>query len=186
MATPIIIVPGMADSGPEHWQSHFERAYPDTRRVLQQDWFDPVCEPWVVALDQMVREVAQPAVLVAHSIGVMTVVQWAARHQHPVRGALLVAPPDVEAHGPDDPPEAVREQAGWVPIPRRSLSFPSVVVASTDDPYASIERVAEFAQWWGSHFINIGAAGHINVAAGFGPWPEGERLLQDLIVAPAR
>ena len=182
--TPVIIVPGLANSGPEHWQSHIERNFPNTRRVIQEDWFEPIRNPWVAALDAVVRELAQPAVLVGHSIGVMTVVQCVARNPTaPVRGALLVAPPDMEASGPDQVPAEVVEMAGWAPIPRQRLPFPSVLVASTNDHYVSIERAEVFARWWGSRFVNIGAAGHINVTAGFGPWPDGERLLHELLAA---
>ena len=37
-----------------------------------------------------------------------------------------------------------------------------------------------FAAAWGTEFIDIGAAGHINTASGFGPWPFGEVLLERL------
>jgi predicted alpha/beta hydrolase family esterase len=69
---------------------------------------------------------------------------------------------------------------GFAPIPLLTLPFPSIVVASEDDPWVSLERAGFFAERWGSRFQNIGKAGHINLAAGFGPWPQGLELLQQL------
>jgi predicted alpha/beta hydrolase family esterase len=90
-----------------------------------------------------------------------------------VAGAFLVAPSDVEASSyPIDP-------NGFAPVPMARLPFPSIVVASTDDPYASIERSRAFAEAWGSRLVIIGDAGHINADTGFGEWPEGEAMLEE-------
>src|SRR5262249_23121837 len=107
--------------------------------------------------------------------GCLAVVHWAMGEPHDVVGALLVAPPDVEQ--PEAPP-SVRD---FAPIPLALLPFPSIVVASTDDLYASFERAEEFARAWGSRFVSAGAAGHLNTDAGYGPWPAGERLLEELM-----
>ena len=88
---------------------------------------------------------------------------------------LLVAPPDVEH--PDFPP--VME--GFAPIPRARLPFPSLVVASRNDPFADFERSRALADAWGSRFVDAGHSGHLNADAGFGPWPLGERLLAELL-----
>jgi predicted alpha/beta hydrolase family esterase len=56
-----------------------------------------------------------------------------------------------------------------------------MVVASSEDEYAPFERSKRFASAWGSEFVNIGAAGHINAASGYGPWPEGLRMLKDFV-----
>jgi hypothetical protein len=93
------------------------------------------------------------------------------------RQRLLVAPADVESSR--HTPEHIR---GFAPIPRTPLPFRSVVVASSNDPYMALPRARELAYAWGAKFIDAGPLGHINVDAGFGPWPTGERILRDLIL----
>jgi predicted alpha/beta hydrolase family esterase len=174
MATSVLIVPGYSNSGPEHWQSLWEREHPEYRRVMQRDWDHPERDVWVSALDQAIVQAAHPVVLVAHSLGCLTVAHWASQYERPIRGALLVAPPDAEA------PDFAVDNGGFAPIPLAPLPFPSIVVASTDDPYVSLERAEQFARAWGSLCVNLGPCGHINTAAGFGPWPFGEELLAEL------
>ncbi len=172
----VLIVPGYTNSGPEHWQTLWERARPCFRRVEQVDWDHPVKSSWIDALDRAVTAESGPVCLVAHSLGCATVAHWAAERPHAwVRAALLVAPADVDR---EDFPSAV---VGFRPMPLIPLPFPSVVVASSDDPYVSLERARGFAERWGSRLIEAGAKGHINTAAGFGPWPEGERILAQLL-----
>jgi serine hydrolase len=174
-ARPVLVLPGYDNSGPQHWQTLWERAHPEYRRVQQQSWTAPVCDDWVAALDAAI--VAAPAlpVLVAHSLGCHAIAHHAARHRRPVHGALLVAPPNVD--DPDFPPVI----QGFRPIPRAPLPFPSIVVSSADDWYMPIEDARELARAWGSRFVALERAGHINADAGFGPWPEGERLLAELM-----
>ena len=171
---PVLVVPGYTSSGPGHWQSLWERSHPWFRRVQQRDWENPRCADWVDALHETIVEHEEPVFLVAHSLGCIAVVHWARRFRHPVAGALLVAPADVERPGA---PEPIRN---FAPIPLRKLPFPSIVVSSSDDPYLSPERAAHFAACWGSRLVDTGAAGHVNTDAGFGPWPEGLALLAEL------
>jgi predicted alpha/beta hydrolase family esterase len=173
-ATPVLMVPGWESSGPQHWQSLWERANPAFRRVRQRDWDHPLRADWIAALDAAVAECQRPPVLVGHSLGCIAIAEWASRASRRAAGALLVAPADVER---DDAPGAIRD---FIPVPMQALPFPSIVVASTDDPYLGIDRAEAFAAAWGSRLVSIGAAGHINTAAGFGEWPAGERLLHEL------
>jgi len=177
-STPILILPGYADSEPDHWQSHWERADPACRRVVQDDWLEPRLGDWLATLDRYVRECDSPPVLAAHSLACALVAHWATRATAPVKAALLVAPADVDS--PLHTPEEVR---GFSPVPLRPLPFPSVVVASGDDPFVSPARAETFARAWGSRLITLPNARHINAAAGYGPWPEGHKLLQDLLMA---
>jgi predicted alpha/beta hydrolase family esterase len=174
--TPILILPGYADSEPDHWQSHWERADPACRRVVQDDWLEPRLDDWLATLERYVRGCASPPVLVAHSLACALVAHWAARPSAQAKAALLVAPADVDSsvHTPD-------EVRGFSPIPLTPLPFPSIVVASTDDPFVSLERAEMFARAWGSRLITLTHAAHVNAAAGYGPWPEGRKLLQDLL-----
>ncbi|MEN9353357.1 MAG: hypothetical protein RL318_682 [Fibrobacterota bacterium] len=182
-AIPVhVIVPGIGNSGPENWQSILEGQLERVRRVQQRDWDAPFMPEWTVTLDRLIGSLeGEPPILVGHSAGVMTIVHWAMRHQRPVRGALLVAPPDFESPLPEGfPPPEVVAQAGWSPIPRLRLPFPCIVVASENDPFCSLDRARSFADAWGADFVNIGEAGHINSDSGHGPWPFVHELLDQL------
>jgi predicted alpha/beta hydrolase family esterase len=176
LQTAILILPGYADSGPDHWQSHWERADPAFRRVVQDDWLQPRLADWLVALDRRVAACATPPVLVAHSLACSLVAHWAARTRAAAKGALLVAPADVDS--PAHTPEEVRS---FSPIPLVRLPFPSTVVASTDDPFVTLERAAALAHAWGSRLVTLERGGHVNADAGYGPWPEGRRWLDELL-----
>jgi len=167
------MLPGYDDSGPGHWQTLWERAHPQYRRVQQRSWTQPVCDEWVAALDAAIVAASAPVVLVGHSLGCLTVAHHAARHRRDVRGALLVAPPNA-----DDLAPTIK---GFRPVPRAPLPFPSILVGSDDDWYMSPDDARALAAAWGSRFVLLEKAGHINTDAGFGPWPDGERLLAELI-----
>ncbi|KQM13212.1 esterase [Sphingomonas sp. Leaf24] len=177
----VLTVPGLNGSGPSHWQTLWEQSRPDTARVELGLWSRPLRNAWVTKLDQAIRQAQAPVVLAAHSLGCLAVAWWAQLsgqpYGWPVAGALLVAPADVDRHG------APMELQGFAPTPRFSLPFPSIVVASTDDPWVSIERAHSMAADWGSHFIDAGAQGHLNAASGIGWWEEGQELLERVISA---
>jgi uncharacterized protein len=172
LSVPVLIVPGWTDSGPGHWQTLWERAHRGWRRVEQDDWHHPDRSSWIQRLDEAVAAQPQPPLLVAHSLGAVVVAIWAAASDRTVRaaGALLVAPADVEAA---DAPE---ELVTFAPIPRCRLPFPTIVAASRDDPYLAFARAEELAAAWGATLHDCGLAGHLNTAAGYGPWPVGEAL----------
>jgi predicted alpha/beta hydrolase family esterase len=176
METIYLIVPGVTNSSPQHWQSLWEKEFPERfRRIVQAEWDAPVCADWTATIESEVRqESPERVVLVAHSLGCTAVVQWAKRFGTRVKGAFLVAPSDCEA------PTYTFDTKGFAPIPRERLPFQSLVVASTDDEYVSLARAAEFAAAWGSELVNVGAKGHINLASGFGEWNEGLELLKRL------
>jgi uncharacterized protein len=179
----VLILPGLYDSGPEHWQSRWETEHPAFVRVRQRDWETPDRAEWVATLEAAIASSPEPAVLVAHSTSCCLVAHWAAAHGggsrvpmvRRVRAALLVAPSDVEA------PSYPAGPTGFAPTPLAPLPFPSIVVASTDDVYVSVERAERFAAAWGSRFEVVGALGHLNSASGLGSWPEGFALLEELL-----
>lgn len=168
-----LTVPGYTGSGPEHWQTLWERDDASFTRVEQRDWDHPRADEWTLAIESAVRQAMKKVVLVAHSCGVTAVAHWAKRFSPDVAvaGAFLVAPPDSDR--PDLEP-AVRD---FGPPPGEPLPFPSMLVASEDDPYCAIDRAREMANAWGASFVSAGKRGHINTASGHGPWPEGRRLL---------
>jgi predicted alpha/beta hydrolase family esterase len=173
----VLVVPGLYTSGPGHWQTRWEKEF-GFARVEQKDWDAPRCEDWVRTLDRTVAAQRLPVFLVAHSLGCITIAHWASNAEsavsQKVKGALLVAPSDVER--PEFSPGAV----GFSPIPLDRLPFRSIVVASTNDPYISLARAEQLATGWCADFENIGAAGHITTVDGFGPWPQGIELLDRL------
>jgi len=129
----VFVLPGWMNSGPEHWQSRWERLH-GYERVEQADWVWPRRGDWMARLDEVLLAAAEsPAVLVAHSLGCHLVAAWAAHSSHTgrVRGALLVAPPDLEC---DDMPPQV---STWRPIVRQRLPFAATLLYSHSDPYCS-------------------------------------------------
>lgn len=173
----ILIVPGWSGSGPDHWQSRWERSLKTARRIEQQHWRDPEREAWVGRIMTAVADATLPPVLVAHSLGVAAVAHAAGKMPRGlVAGALLVAPADVEqaAAWPVTDGETFQTgDAGFAPLPASALPFPSLLIASSDDPYCTLERARTLAGNWGSTFVEAGALGHINTASGHGPWPDG-------------
>jgi len=169
------ILPGLNNSGPQHWQTHWQNNYGFTR-IEQTEWDTPVCDEWITAIEDMViQSPLQEVVLIGHSLACCTIVKWAAKYQHRIKGALLVAPSDTEA--PSYPPGTT----GFTPMPLFKLPFRSIVIASTNDFYASMERAQFFADNWGSKLITVGALGHINSTSNLGNWPQGYTILQQLI-----
>lgn len=168
----IVIVPGWRNSGSGHWQSLWAEQLPHAERVEQADWLVPHREPWVAALEAQVLSQPGPVVIVAHSLGCITAAHMGAEASARVKGALLVAPAD---------PERRAQLADFAPVPYAPLPYRSVLVASSNDPYCPIRRAGAYARAWGSEFVRLQNAGHINVESGFGEWPLGLALLQSLL-----
>jgi predicted alpha/beta hydrolase family esterase len=168
----VLVLPGYGDSGPEHWQSLWQAADPRFRRVTQRDWLEPKLDDWLAALDRAVSACPTAAVLVAHSLGCALVAHWVKRTGRTVGGALLVAPAVAED---------VEVVESFRPVPLIRIPFPSIVVASDDDPYVPPERAAALARAWGSRFVGLSGVGHINSDSGLGSWPEGRALLDELL-----
>ena len=169
-----LIVPGWKGSGPLHWQSRWQACLPRATRVEQDDWEAPTRSAWVAALAAAIENASRPPLLIAHSLGCITVAHLPLAIRQHIAGALLVAPADVERDGA---PAVLRD---FAPVPTVPLPFPSIVVASTDDPYCSPARAQAFATNWGSELVMVPDAGHLNDASGLGDWPEGLRLLTSL------
>jgi len=168
----IVLVPGYTNSGPDHWQSRWEAKFSTARRVQQDDWHKPVLEDWVKNVISALADTTKPVVLVGHSLGCQTLVQAVMKMDDAtigkIRGAFLVAPPDVE-----NPSIRPKHLMTFGPYPREPLPFPSVVVASTNDGFCEKKVAADMANAWGSLFIDAGENGHLNAESGHGPWPEG-------------
>ena len=176
MTTPrILLLPGWQNSGPGHWQTRWESVYGD-HRVEQHEWMRPLRGDWSARLEEEVLASPGPVAFAAHSLGCILVAAWAAhsRNTHKVRGALLVAPGDVES-------DNLRQLIpGWAPILRKPLPFPAVLIAANDDPYCEASRSQQLAKDWSARFIDAGPGGHLNAESGLGDWPEGRKLLNEI------
>jgi predicted alpha/beta hydrolase family esterase len=172
---PVLILPGIGGSGPEHWQSHWEALEPTYRRIQMPDWDRPEISSWLSAIDVAVAATPSPPVIVAHSLGCLALAHWASRGGA-ARAALLVAVPDPQS------PEYPDIARSFEPVPLAPIEFPTLVVASRNDPYGSFAFNQKCAQAWGCGFSDIGLAGHINAESGLGDWAEGRALLAGLLV----
>ena len=179
MITTVLMIPGLGNSGPDHWQTLWEAVDPSIVRIRVADWDRPVCTAWVNAIDGTLRDRGGSAVVVAHSLGCLVFAHWAAQRRPTIRGAMLVAVPDPD--GPDFP----REAEGFSPLPLARLPCRSIIVSSQDDPYGGPQFAKTCANVWGSTIVDIGRAGHINGASGLGRWSRGLELLNALRSSPS-
>lgn len=162
-----LILPGLQGSGPGHWQSLWQAINPRFIRVEQADWNTPDIDVWASTVVRAVRHQPQRVVLVAHSFGCLAALRASLVVDRQIAGALLVAPADPDKFGVEPL------------LPHSTLPFPSMVVASRNDPWMAFEKAARWAQRWDSTLVDLGDAGHINTEAGYGAWPQGEELLRD-------
>lgn len=171
----VLLLPGLYDSGPAHWQSRWEDIDPRAMRVVQDDWATPRCADWTARLSEVMRTFDDDVALVGHSSSCAMVAHWTLRNETEllarVIGALLVAPSDPLADAYPEGP------SGFAPVPLHALPFPSIVVASDDDPYVSLDMAQSYARAWGSRFEHIGSRGHVNGESGLGEWMQGREWL---------
>ncbi|MGO9005763.1 MAG: RBBP9/YdeN family alpha/beta hydrolase [Beijerinckiaceae bacterium] len=163
----IFIIPGLGNSGPDHWQSRWQAKLPMARRVEQDDWSRPNIAAWSARLLEEAEKATRPLVLVAHSFGGHAVAAAGAQLADKVRGAFIVAPPSERALA------AMAGAAIVATLPKGPLPFKVLVIASRDDPYGEYEEVESLAKVWGAELSDAGNSGHINAESGHGPWPEG-------------
>jgi predicted alpha/beta hydrolase family esterase len=168
----VLIVPGWRDSGHGHWQTLWASQLPGALRVQQEDWASPTRGSWVTAITRAILAQPGPVVIVAHSLGCIATTHLPPEAAARIQSALLVAPAD---------PERRSALADFAPAPYAPLPYRSILVASANDPFCPIRTAGAYARAWGSDFVRLQNAGHINVDAGFGHWPLGWALLQSLI-----
>ena len=165
--THTVIVPGVGGSEHQHWQSWLQRQLVSSSRVEQKNWDRPVLSEWI---EQFVNTVQ----IVAHSFGCLTSVAALAEHpelQLQVKKLILVAPANPARFG----------EAGFA---RHSLTdykdyfhqlkinVPATLLISENDPWLDFFDALQLAKSWQLTPINLGQVGHINVASGFGPFPD--------------
>jgi predicted alpha/beta hydrolase family esterase len=167
----LLIIPGLGGSGPDHWQTRWEQKLSTAHRIEQRDWDRPQRDEWVAAITAAIQTATRPVVLIAHSLGAIAAIHASRNTATWVKGAFLVAAPSEERLA-----GVAEADAAFRPYPREKLPFPSVLVASRDDPYSDFAQSEALARDWGAKLLDAGAAGHLNAESGHGPWPEG--LLQ--------
>ena len=168
-AVRVLVIPGLHDSGPGHWQTWLQRQYAGAIRVIQRDWTAPQLDAWADRIDRtLARHAPQTEwIAVAHSFGCLALAHHLARraqadaegHEGGIRAALMVAPADPVKFGVADR------------LSTSGLGLPATLIGSEDDPWMPFERAREWAHHWGARFVNLGRAGHINTESGHGPWP---------------
>ena len=177
----ILFVPGLRDHVAEHWQTLLAARIPRSVTVQPLSENRLSREARVAALDAALSAIRGDVVIAAHSAGALMVAHWAMAPTRRIRGALLATPADVETPLPPGYPTLLELYAnGWIPIPRQLLPFPAIVAASRNDPLGRLERITGLAQAWGAKLHDAGDVGHLNPAAGFGPWNDAMPLLERL------
>lgn len=174
-ALTYLTIPGYTGSGSRHWLTLWELNYKNFQRMEEEDWNRPDCARWTATLGDQIDEIDGTVVLVAHSLGCNTAVQWMNRQfDKKVRAAFLVAPADPD--NPNFPPAAT----GYNALPLDRLPVPSSVVVSSNDPYLDLNRASFFAKSWNSELHNVIEGGHLDSDSKLGLWPEGKKLLDEL------
>ena len=168
----VIIVPGWRDSGPGHWQSLWAERVGGAVRVQQDDWITPTRVSWVASIARTILQLDEPVVVVAHSLGCIATTHLPPEVAERIMGALLVAPAD---------PERRAVLNDFAPVPYQKLAYRNVLVASSNDPFCPVRLAGAYARAWGSEFVRMQDAGHINLESGHGEWPLGMALLQSLV-----
>lgn len=167
-----LIIPGLDGSRPGHWQQWWLDTDPDARPVHLTELHNPVPQAWEMELASAILD-HPGAVLVGHSLGAVLAARVLTKWPHlDVKAALLVAPAEDASH----------PRAGiFAPLPELPLGRPATVVASRNDPWMTLARARDLSHLWQARFIDLGEAGHINIEAGFGPWPLGLSLRDELL-----
>ena len=157
----LLVVPGLNDSGPAHWQTWLQLRHPGALRVQQPDWATAHLVNWSNEVTRTLHRAGDRSfIALAHSFGCLALVHHLlSLPDSPIVAALLVAPADPARFGIASA------------LHRRPLPIGSTVVASRTDPWMGIADAAGWAARWGSRFVDVGDAGHINVDSGHGPWP---------------
>ncbi len=166
-----VSVPGIGDSGSDHWQTWMEGVIGDVPRIPVSDWRNPDLKVWLNAIDATLMTEWRPAILIAHSFGALAAAQYAIEEPTRVAAVLLVAPADPARF------------ADGAKLSLSKLPCPSTLVASRNDPWMEMRVAQRWAYIWGAKLVDEGDAGHINVESGHGRWPKGLTYLSWLAYA---
>ncbi len=166
-----IFVPDWHGAGPGHWQRLWADQQPDALRLVREDETVPRRHDWLAALEALVLSSDAPVLLVAHGLGCIAVAHLSTAAAARIHGALLVAPSD---------PERRAQLSSFAPVPYAPLPYRSVLVASSNDPACPVRLAGAYGRAWGSEFVRMQNAGHVDTDSGYGAWPLGQALFQSL------
>ena len=169
-----IFLAGIGNSGSGHWQARWHAKLPGSLWVEHADWQHPDLDAWLSDFETALTQVKGPKLVIAHSLGCLVFSEWATAHSDQPSSALLVAVPDLTA--------AVfpKEATGFRSAFDNRLDGQAIMVASHNDPYASIDYSRRLAELWRVKLVDVGNKGHINADSNLDDWSEGWRLLQEL------
>ena len=176
----VLTQPGRGWAGPGHWLTHWEESFPSFVRVEQTNWSQPVYAHWSTRMSQYIASASKPVLLIGHSLGTSLITRWTFDQPElasRVIGALLAAPTDRDMVD-GDPNSPV---SGFGPMLLEKMPFRSIVLASQNDPFVTLERAKLFAAAWGSWLVDAGSNGHLASAANLGVWPRGLLALGQLL-----
>lgn len=156
----ILIIPGRGGSPEGHWQTDLEETLPRTRRVEQDDWNKPDLDAWAGKIAIASKRLRRPSLAIAHSFGCLALAHAVLKYGARFSASFMVAPADPVRFGFADA------------LVFQDLEHRSELLVSTTDPWLSVDKASRMATAWGSRLHVLGDVGHINVASGFGPWPE--------------
>jgi predicted alpha/beta hydrolase family esterase len=182
MSADVLIVPGYQGSSDAHWQSWLETRLPRARRVTGIDWTIPALHPWADAVINDLDSHPDPTIIVAHSFGCLASALAIAHRPHSVAGVILVALADPERFVLSGTRNAAQPREPTIArfLPGNALSCAGLVVGSRNDPWMKPQHAQAWAKRWQLAFHDAGPLGHINVEAGFGPWPWIQQVTQGL------
>ena len=177
----VLLVPGLRDEAPGHWQSLLARSQPNVHALPALGRSNIDLRARIEAIEDAVRSIAGPVVVVAHSGGSIATVHWARQTTSMIQGALLATPPAFSRPLSSEYPDmSAFEEAGWLPLPKAALPFPCIVAASRNDPLGDFSEIAQLARCWGAELVDLGAVGHLNPVSGYGEWPGAIPLIAKL------
>ncbi len=180
-----LIVPGLHNSGTDHWQTWLESQIVGSLRVEQIDWEVPDITAWAENISNAIQFSEKRIILVAHSFGVIASLVAASRTPDLVAGAFFVAPADPSRFtiaGERINQDSLELEVGLYDLmPKSQPGYPTTLAASTNDYCMPFKRTAWWAKAWGSKLVSLGDAGHVNATSGYGPWPHGLSLYRELV-----
>ena len=175
MKQKVLLVHGWGGSDFPHWQSwlagEIAKDYSTVCFPKLQDTELPNKEAWAKQLKEHL-ESFQPDIVICHSVANIL---WfhlcnEAKLQK-VKKLYLVAPPSLQCN--------IEELQSFFPvdIPKDLYAQEVLLIASTNDPYMTLQEAQKLQEDLGVEMKVLQNAGHINTDGGYGEWPW---ILQDI------
>lgn len=133
----------------------------------------PDLEQWLAELHHQLAALrSQERTVICHSLACLLWLHAAAHHDLslPVDRVLLVAPPSASVLGQHPAIAAFAEP----PVTAKQLSDAArytAILASDNDPYCPEGAAGEYGRPLGLRTELLPGAGHLDLEAGYGPWP---------------